>query len=87
LHDNLVPRVFAPRGKTLSTRLLAWGQNFVRLKKMSVILPCRNYHIYWPMFLMQITTPSSPAWYTLPDTRCSSLLSIHNKQINEEHLP
>jgi hypothetical protein len=23
LHDNLVPRVFAPRGKTLSTRLLA----------------------------------------------------------------
>jgi hypothetical protein len=48
-------------GQSLSEKgYPASALNFVFSLKKTVILPSRNLHIYWPLFLMQITTPSSP---------------------------
>jgi hypothetical protein len=52
LFVRIRPNFVRKRISSLSTKFR------INLKK-TTILPSRNFHIYWPLFLMQITTPSS----------------------------
>jgi hypothetical protein len=54
LFVRIRPKFVRKRISSLSTKFR------VLFKKKTAILPSRNFHIYWPLFLMQITTPSSP---------------------------
>jgi hypothetical protein len=53
LFVRIRPKFVRKRISSLSTKFR------INLKK-TTILPSRNFHIYWPLCLMQITTPSSP---------------------------
>ena len=53
LYVRIRPKFVRKRISSLSTKFR------INLKK-TTILPSRNFHIYWPLFLTQIKTPSSP---------------------------